>query len=306
MVIRCRAETLQSPCRLRRRRYRGRIGRVAQYADKAIYRERTGCPTILAVPPEPPVSGFVILMSGIKECDQDVHIQQSNAQASSRSLFTIRRLDLAVLDFATKRVAPFRTFKGSRPARDCLASSEITLPSVTPRSRANSLAEVRRSSSSSKVVRISYILLHHTSRLLMHRILNAGGWRLSSSQTGPRDLTSILAVSPARASHCSTGRFLQVTPRGIRRDDFCLPQDGSECSLAIEFNTEPLQLSRNDDGIVPPFVGRCQLWYAVALGPGLYQSLRNVARDFQRLSNRSTLRDKPLKFIRCGEKLPPV
>ena len=108
------------------------IRRITQDADKAIHRYRTCRPSALSIPSEPAVRVFVIAMRGIEERYQDIYVQQRDTQASSRNSFTMRRLDVEARALGTKSGAPFRTFKGSRAASDCRASSEMTLPSVSP------------------------------------------------------------------------------------------------------------------------------------------------------------------------------
>lgn len=57
---------------------------------------------MLSIPAEPAVCVFVILMGGIEERHQNIHVQKGDTHASSLNLFTIRRSGLGAWAFGTK------------------------------------------------------------------------------------------------------------------------------------------------------------------------------------------------------------
>src|SRR5450759_4583133 len=160
MVVRGGAETSQAAGYFGGRRFHSGICRVTQDADTAIDGDRAGCPSVLSIPAKPAVRFFVVVVGRVEESHQDVHVKEGDAHASSRNSFTIRRSGFETPAFGTKSKAPLRTFRGARAASDCRASCEMSCPSVTPCCRANCLVVVRRSSSSSNVVRILSCLLY--------------------------------------------------------------------------------------------------------------------------------------------------
>src|ERR1035441_1152997 len=127
---------------------------LAHHADAAIRGDRAGRPPVLSIPAEPAMRVLVVEVGGIEQRHQDIYVQQRDTHAMSRNWFTIRILGFEAPAFGTKSNTPLRTFRGAFAASDCLASSEMSWPSVTPSWRDNCLAVASRSSSSSNVVRI--------------------------------------------------------------------------------------------------------------------------------------------------------
>src|SRR5688572_7915932 len=153
-MVPARAETSKAASYFIGRRFHGGISRVTQYADAAIYGNRTCGPAILSIPAEPAVRVLVVDVSRIEEGHQDIHVEKCDTHASSRKPFTIWRSGFGAPALGTKSRTPLRSFTGATVARDCRASCEMTSPSVTPLCRANCLAVATKSSSSSTVVRI--------------------------------------------------------------------------------------------------------------------------------------------------------
>lgn len=153
MMVRRRTKTAEAFRRVSGSRFYCRVCGVAQDADKTVDCHRACGPTVLSVPAEPTMRVFMVGVSRIEESHQHIHVQEGDTQRSSRNWFTIRRSGFAAPALGTKSKAPLRVFAGAVAANDCRASSEMTLPSDTPCSRAICLAVPRRSSSSSNVVR---------------------------------------------------------------------------------------------------------------------------------------------------------
>ena len=76
------------------RRARGWVCRIAQHPDTAVKRYGARCPPVSSIPSEPAVRLFVVLMPGVEERHEDVHIQERDAQDASRNSLTSRKLAL--------------------------------------------------------------------------------------------------------------------------------------------------------------------------------------------------------------------
>ena len=68
-------------------RYFGRCGQyggisgVTEYANAPVDSYRTGCPTTLSIEPEPVVGFFVVDVHRIKQSNQNIDVQKSDAHA---------------------------------------------------------------------------------------------------------------------------------------------------------------------------------------------------------------------------------
>ncbi len=145
-------------------RQSGRVSRLRQNTHTTIFGQRARCPSLRSICDQPLMSTSMMDVCRIKQCDQEIDIEEGRHQPSvySRSLPTnsavITRFPAGITSkpaaTPARRLRP-RAGVVFRPRRN---TSEITLPAVCLERAAISFAATKTSSSRSIVVRMSRML----------------------------------------------------------------------------------------------------------------------------------------------------
>jgi len=140
----------------RRSSWRVRVPRMSDNPEHAVLGQRTGGPCLSAQCREPFMGPVVLNVRRINQGDQDIHIEQKPNQGnSSRSRCTSSEVTGGVPGRTGSRGTPLRVRLPDSAGRNaCLASEEITAPTLFRSAAANSLAAASTSSSITRVVRI--------------------------------------------------------------------------------------------------------------------------------------------------------
>jgi hypothetical protein len=148
--------------------------RMPDNSDKAVLCERARSESLVTYPCKPLVRLVVLDVCRINKGNEHVDVQQVDGHgSSSRSWLT----SSGVTGVAPRRLAssgtPFRSVRPGRVplARPCLASVEITSPTLLWSRSARCLAAARTSSSMARVVRTVRLLM----QCIIHQASLAGG-----------------------------------------------------------------------------------------------------------------------------------